>query len=426
MTIRTLIKNGTIYTHNKTIYNMNILIEDKKIVKIATTIEEDNCEIIDATGLCIIPGLIDLHCNIQDPGYDYKETVITAGQSALNGGFTTITCNPNVVPCIDNKAIVEYIVSKAKQECLVHVAPYGSLTKGCEGTKIAEIGEMQLAGIAAVSDGDIAIQDASIVRNLFQYCSMFDLPIITHCEDTTISNKHVINDGSIAMYLGISGSPTSAESIHVIRNLLLAEEYDAKLHIAHISTAKSVELIRLFKKQGMKVTCETSPQYFTMNEEACMGYNTLAKVNPPLRSESDVAAIIKGLQDGVIDIISSDHLPDTIDSKDLEFDLASYGISSFETAFAISYTYLVEAGYLTLEQLVEKMSYKPSNLLTLNKGVIAEGAIADLTIFSPTEDFIVNPKEFKSKARYSPYEGLALKGLIKYTFVDGKKYVIND
>jgi dihydroorotase len=252
------------------------------------------------------------------------------------------------------------------------------------------------------------------------------MPIITHCEDTSISNKHTINDGAIATYLGISGSPVSAEALHVIRNLLLAEEYDAKLHIAHISTAKSVELIRLFKKQGLKVTCETSPQYFTLNEEAAMGYNTLVKVNPPLRTETDVAAILKGIQDGVIDVISSDHQPDTIDSKDIEFDLASYGISSFETAFSVAYTYLVGEGHISLEQFVDKMSYIPAKLLTLNKGVITEGAIADLMIFSPTEDYLVNAKEFKSKARYSPYDGLTLKGLIKYVFVDGKRHIIND
>ncbi len=426
MSVRTLIQNGTICTHNKTIFNKDILIDHGKIIKIDTKIEDAHCEIVDATGLYIIPGLIDLHCHIQDPGYDYKETIVTAGQSAVRGGFTTITCNPNLDPCIDNKAIVEYIVSKAKNECDVHMAPYGSLTKGCQGEKIAEIGEMQFAGITAVSDGDEAIQDASVLKNLFLYCSMFDIPVITHCEDKTLSNNNVINEGTTATYLGISGSPISSETVHVMRNLLLAEEFEAQLHITHISSAKSVELIKMFKKQGMKVTCETSPQYFTLNEEAAMGYNTLVKVNPPLRTEVDVAAIIKGLQDGVIDAISSDHKPDTIDSKDVEFDLASFGISGFETAFSVAYTYLVEAGYLTLEQLVEKMSYKPSNILTLNKGVINEGAVADLMLFSPEEDYFVEAKNFSSKARYSPYDGLTLKGLIKYTFVDGKKFVVND
>lgn len=426
MIAKTLIKNGTIFNHNKTIYNMDILIEGNKITTIDTNIEDENYDIIDAEGLYILPGLIDLHCHVQDPGYDFKETMTTVGQSALTGGFSTITSNPNLIPCVDNKAIVEYIISKSEKECDVHLVPYGSLTHGCKGEKIAEIGEMQLAGIAAVSDGDKAIQDASVLKNIMLYCSMFDLPVITHCEDTSLSNSNIINEGLISSYLGILGSPVSAETTHIMRNMLLAEEYDVKLHITHVSTAKSVELIRSFKKQGMKITCETSPQYFTLNEEAAMGYNTLAKVNPPLRTENDVKAIIKGLQDGVIDAISSDHRPDTIDSKEVEFSLASYGISSLETAFSVSYTYLVEAGYLTLEQLVEKMSFKPSNILTLNKGQIVEGAIADLMIFDPKQDFVVNTNKFKSKARYSPYADLALTGLIRYTFVGGKKFDVHD
>lgn len=425
MIAKTLIKNGTIVTFNKTIYNQDILIENKKIIKIDTNIEEENYEIIDATNLFILPGLIDMHCQIKDPGYDYKETIYTAGQSALSGGFTTITCNPNTSPCIDNKAIVEYILTKAEKECDVHVEPYGSLTVGCLGEEIAEVGEMQLAGIVAVSDGDEAIQDTCIMKNAFLYCSMFDLPIITHCEDTSISNKNVINDGVTATYLGINGACISSETIHLMRNLLLAEEYDVRLHVTHISTAKSVELIRLFKKQGLKLTCETSPQYFTLNEEATMGYNTFAKVNPPVRTEEDVQAIIKAIKDGIIDVISSDHNPDTIDSKDTEYDIASYGISSFETAFALSYTYLVEAGYISLEQLVEKMSHKPARILYLNRGNIAEGLNADLLIFDPTKDYLVDAKNFKSKAKYSPYDGMLLKGLIKYTFVDGKKFVVD-
>lgn len=425
MIARTLIKNGTIVTFNKTIYNQDILIENKKIIKIDTNIDEENYEVIDATGLYVLPGLVDMHCQIKDPGFDYKETLYTAGQSALTGGYTTITCNPNTLPCIDNKAIVEYVLIKSEKECDVHVEPYGSLTVGCKGTDIAEVGEMQLAGIVAVSDGDEAIQDAALMKNIFQYCSMFDMPIITHCEDTSISNKNAINDGVTSTYLGISGACITSETSQLMRNLLLAEEYDARLHIAHISTAKSVDLIRLFKKQGMKITCETSPQYFTLNEEATMGYNTFAKVNPPVRTEADVQAIIKGIKDGIIDVISSDHNPDTIDSKDMEYDIASYGISSFETAFALSYTYLVEAGYISLETLVERMAYKPSRILFLNRGHICEGASADLMLFDPNADYLVDASKFKSKAKYSPYDGMLLKGLIKYTFVDGKKNIIN-
>ncbi len=425
LTNRTLIKNGIIVTHDKTIFNKDILIENDVIARIDTKIEEaENMEIIDARDCYIMPGLIDLHCHIQDPGYDYKETVASAGQSAIHGGYTTITCNPNTLPCIDNKAIVEYILSKTKFETPVNIVPYGSMTVGCKGEKLAEIGEMQLAGVAAISDGDLAVQDNRLMRTILDYCSMFDIPVITHCEDKSISNGNIINEGMVSANLGLRGAPQSAEALHVMRNILLAEETGAKLHLTHISTAKSVSLIRHFKRQGLKITCETSPQYFTMNEEANMGYNTLTKVNPPLRTEEDIRAIIKGLQDGVIDTISSDHCPDTIDSKEFEFEIASSGMSSLETSFALSYTYLVEAGYMSLEDLVNKMSLKPAQILTLNKGRIVEGAVADLFIMDPNEDYFIEAKKFKSKARYSPYDGLTVKGVIKYTIIDGNTFLV--
>ncbi len=417
-----MIKNGIIVTSNKTIYNQSILIEDKKIIQMDTGIEDDEAVVIDATDCYIVPGLIDLHCNIQDPGFDYKETMLTVGQSAINGGFTTLTINPNTVPRIDNKAIVEYIISKAKNECPVQVVPYGNLTRNGEGKVMSEIGEMQLAGIAAVSDGDHAIQDTDLMRNLCNYCSMFDIPVIAHCENRLISNGNEINEGAISTYLGIQGAPITAETIHLARNILLANEFGTKLHITHVSTAQSVEMIRQFKKQGFKLTCETSPQYFTLNEEAAMGYNTLVKVNPPLRTAADVEAIIKGLRDGIIDTISSDHCPDTIDSKEVEYTLASFGISSLETAFSLSYTYLVEQGHLNMEQLIDKMSHKPAQILTLNKGTIQVGSTADLTIFNPNEDYYIDASKFKSKARYSPYDGLVIKGRVKYTLVNGKLY----
>ncbi len=417
-----LIKNGIIVTNNKTIYNQNILIHNRKIVKIDTCIDDSEAVLIDATDCYVFPGLIDLHCKIQDPGFDFKETMETVGKSAINGGFTTLTMNPNTLPCIDNKAIVEYVLSKAKNECPVQIVPYGHLTRNGEGKVMSEIGEMQLAGIAAVSDGDYAIQDTDLMRNLCNYCSMFDIPLIAHCENRFISNGNEINEGALSTYLGIQGAPVTAETIHLARNILLAHEFGTKLHITHVSTAQSVEMIRTFRKQGFKLTCETSPQYFTLNEEAVMGYNTLVKVNPPLRTEEDVEAVIKGLKDGVIDTISSDHCPDTIDSKEVEFTLASFGISSLETAFSLSYTYLVETGHLTMEQLIDKMSYKPAQILTLNKGSIHVGAIADITIFNPNEEYYIDASKFKSKARYSPYDGLIISGKITSTFVNGRLY----
>lgn len=420
-----VIKNGTIVTHDKIIYNMDILIEGDKILEIEADIDTHGCAVIDATGMYIIPGLIDMHCNICDPGYDYKEDYESVGNSAINGGFTSITCNPMTDPVIDNKAMVEYITAKSDAECLVNVLPYGSLTKQGKGIEISEIGEMHFAGVVAFSDGDQAIQDNNLMKIIFQYCSMFDAPIITHCEDIALSNNSGVNDGFISTQLGITGAPLSAETINVARNILLAEESDARLHLTHISTKKSIELIKMAKCNGLKLTVETSPQYFTLDESATLDFNSLAKVNPPLRTIEDVKAIQKAIVGGTIDVISSDHKPDTIDSKDVEFELASFGISSLETAFSLAYTKLVDSQLMSMEQLVERMSFKPAQILSLNKGKIVVGGIADLVIFNPNQSFIVDSSLFKSKANYSPYNGMKLKGLIRYTIVGGKVYETN-
>ncbi|NDL67929.1 dihydroorotase [Anaerotalea alkaliphila] len=420
-----LVKNGTIVTHDKTIFNMDILISNDKIVQIDLNIEEENCDVIDATGCIVVPGLVDLHCDLCDPGYDYKETLETAGNSAIAGGFTTLTYYPRTVPVIDNKAVVEYMNSKAKQECPVHVFPYGAYTKNCENKEMAEIGEMQIAGVVGLSDGDRSVQDSALMKNIFHYGSMFDIPLIVHCEETTLSNRSGLNEGYVSTQLGIIGNPECAETTMLSRNVLLAETYGARLHVTHVSTARSVQLIRNAKKAGGRISAETSPHYFSLDERYAYDFNTLVKVNPPLRTEEDLKGIIRGLKDGTIDAISSDHKPHTIDSKELEFDLASSGISSFETAFPVAYTYLVKAGHLTLEELVEKMAFNPAKILTLNKGRISKGADADLMIFDPEEIFTVDASKFKSKAKYSPYDGMKLQGLVRYTIVGGKKHAVN-
>lgn len=421
-----LIKNGTIFTHDKTIYNMDILIEGDKITAIEANIDPgDNCNIIDAEGMYIIPGLVDMHCDICDPGYDYKEDYDSAGESAINGGFTTITSSPNTDPVTDNKAIVEYILTKSKEECPVNVYPYGSLTKGCNGIIISEIGEMQIAGVVAVSDADEPIQNNTLLKSVFQYCSMFDMPIILHSEDRSISGGHGINEGLISTQLGLIGASELAETIALSRNILFAEAYNVHLHVCHISTKKSVDLVRVAKRNGLKITAETSPQYFTLDETAVLGFNSFTKVNPPLRLEADVKAIIKGIADGTIDVISSDHKPNTINSKEIEFELASLGISSFETAFSLAYTKLVDTKQITMEQLVQKMSYKPAQILAIGKGKIGLDVVADLVIFDPNASFLVESRNFKSKANYSPYDGLIIKGLIKYTIVGGRTYETN-
>lgn len=421
----TVIKNGTIFTHDKTIYNMDILIEDDTIAAIDTNIDQENADVVDATGCYIIPGMIDMHCELCEPGLDYRESYETAGNSAIAGGFTGITCNPMTDPIIDNKTVVEYVVNKAERVCPVTIYPYGALTKGNKGEEVTEIGEMQLRGIVAVSDGDVSIQDSRAVKSVFQYASMFDMPIILHCEDHALSKGYGVNDGFVATQLGLRGSMSASESIMVAKYLTIAAELDVKIHLTHISTKASVDLIRIAKKNGRRVTAETSPQYFSLTEEEVIGFNTYAKVNPPLRKEEDVKAVIKGIQDGVIDVISSDHQPHNIDSKDIEFSLASNGISAFETALPIAYTYLVKPGHITMERLVELMSATPSDLLTINKSKLAVGQLADLCVFDPEADYLVDARKFRSKAKHSPYHNHTLKGLVRYTFVEGEKYIIH-
>ncbi len=417
---RLLIKNGTIVTHDKTIYNMDILIENGKIFDIDTNITLENCNIIDAKNMLIIPGLVDMHCDIGEPGFEYKENLITAGNSAAKGGFTSITCNPNTLPVIDNKTVVEYILSRSKSDCIVNVYPYGSMTKECLGIELAEIAEMQIAGVVAISDGDKAIQDNAVAYKIFRYASMFDLPVITHCEDKSISNNSGVNGGYISTFLGLKSAPKSAETIMLTRNILLAMEFNVPLHITHVSTGESVRLIRLAKKNGAVITAETSPQYFILDEKNVLNYNTMAKFNPPLRKKEDIEEIIKGIKDGTIDVISSDHQPNTIDSKRLEYDLASFGIPSFETAFPLAYTYLVDKGFITLETLIDRMSTKPAQILGINKGKITVGLDADLVIFNPDLSTTIHSKEFLSKAKYSIFNDTEVSGCIVNTIINGK------
>jgi dihydroorotase len=415
-----LIKNGTVLIDGKFKPNLDIYIEDKTINEIDVDIDIEAYKIIDATDCYVIPGLLDMHCFVGEPGFEHKETFESVGLSAAKGGFTSITLNPKTSPVIDNKAIVEFVMAKAKEECKVNVFPYGSMTKKCEEKEMAEIGEMRFSGIVAISDGDLAIQDANIMSKIFKYTRMFDMPVITHCEDRSLSFDSGINEGEMATFLGIKGALRTAEEVMLARNLLLAEYYEIHLHVPHVSTKNSVEMIRLAKEKGISVTAETSPHYFILNEEAVSNYNTFVKVNPPLRNQIDVEAIIEGIQDGTIDVISSDHKPTTIDSKLVEFESASFGISSLETAFPLAYTALVSNNKISLEQLVDKMSKKPASILGLNKGVIKVGVDADLTLIKK-EKSKIEGKSFLSKAKYSPFDGYEVDVRIEHTIVGGKK-----
>lgn len=419
--MKMLIKNALIvdsYNDNNT--KRDIFIENGVIKQIEKKIDTSDLQVIDAENHLVMPGLIDMHCHICAPGFEEKEDIKTASMSAANGGFTTITCEPDTNPVADNKTVLEYIISRSKIESCINIYPYGSITNGCKGESISEIGDMRFAGAIAFSDGGHPINNSILLRNIFKYSKMFDIPIITHCEDS-LAVDAVINEGIMSTILGVRGNPREAEDIAVARDIILSENIKCKLHISSISTKGAVQLIREAKERGVNITAETSPHYFTLTEEATKGYNTFAKVKPPLRTKEDIQAIIEGLKDGTIDVIASGHMPTTIEAKQSEFDTAEFGISSFETAFSISYTALVENGILSLSQLIQKMSYNPSKILQLNnKGKIEVGADADIIIVDTKANYKIESASFMSKAKFTPFQGQTVKGKIIYTIVKGK------
>ena len=420
--MKTLLKNCYIISPNidKTVLQ-DIYVEKGIIEEIGLDLEKPDARILDMRGSMILPGFIDMHCNICDPGFENIEDIETVSQSALRGGFTTITCQPNTNPAIDNKTVVEYIVSKSKYKSIVNIYPYGSMSIGCDGEEMAEIGEMVEAGIVAISDGDKSIDQAYFLRNVMLYAKMFDLPVITHCEDKGLCGKGVMNAGAVATSLGLLGMPREAEEVIVGRNILLAETTGAKLHIAHVSTKGSVQLIREAKNRGVKLTAETCPHYFLLTDEAVGEYNTLMKFNPPLRNQEDVEGLLKGIADGTIDVISTGHSPSAQRDKETLFDYAVFGISSLETLFPLCHTHLVEKDIISLERLVEMVSTAPAKILKLeNKGIIEKGKDADLVTVDLKETFIIDPSHFASKAKFSPFTNEEVKGKIIEGMVGGK------
>ncbi|HHY23095.1 MAG TPA: dihydroorotase [Clostridiaceae bacterium] len=424
--MKLLIKNGHV-VDARTGRNdiLDIVIEEGKIQEIRKDIEMSGTDfdLIDATGKYVIPGIVDAHCHLRDPGYEYKEDIETGSASAAAGGFTSIACMPNTNPPIDSESVIKYIINKSKLDAYVNIYPIGAITKGLKGEELAEIGELKFAGAVALSDDGNPVTDSSLMKKALQYSSMFDTTIISHCEDLELVDNGVMNEGYQSTIMGLKGIPSVAESSMVARDILLAEYINTNIHIAHVSTEASVDLIRNAKKRGVKVTAETCPHYFSLTEEACEGFNTMAKVNPPLRTEKDVKAVIEGLRDGTIDIIATDHAPHHIDEKNVEFNNAANGMVGFETALPLVITHLVEPGILTLEQVVQKMCLNPSKILGLNKGVLGEGRTADITIIDIDEEQIINTQKFKSKSKNSPFNGFRLKGVVYHTIVNGKVVV---
>ena len=415
------ISNGNIINGKGGVFlGKDILIEKDRIVEIGTNLSKKVHRVIDATDMWVIPGLIDAHCHLREPGFEYKEDIVSGTRSAAAGGFTSIACMPNTEPAIDNAAMVQYIKLKSASEGKVRVYPIAAITQGRKGKHIAEMGEMKKAGAVALSDDGDPVSDANVMRLALEYAKQFGLLIISHCEDKSLVADGVMNEGYVSTILGLKGITRAAEEVMVARDVILSEITGAPIHIAHVSTAGAVDIIRHAKSRGIPVTCETAPHYFSATDEWVENYDTNAKVNPPLRTQRDVEAIKEGLRDGTIDIIATDHAPHHIDEKEVEFNLAANGISGFETAFSLSYTHLVDTGLLSLEELVAKLSTTPAQILGIPGGVLDIGLPADITIVDTKREYIVNRDKFYSKGKNTPFHGKKLKGKVIYTIVGGK------
>ena len=424
--MKILIKGGHIVDPANQIDEIrDVLVDGGKIAKVEKDIADAADKVIDASGKYVVPGLVDMHVHLRDPGQEYKEDIVTGTKAAVMGGVTSVACMPNTSPVCDSAAVVTYIKSKAENEGYANVFPVGTISKGMAGKELSEMGDLKDAGAVAVSDDGKPVSEPILMKHALQYAQMFNLPVISHCEDLSLADGGDMNEGFMSTYLGLRGITRAAEEVQASRDILIAEAIGAPVHIAHVSTRGTVDLVRQAKKRGVKVTCETAPHYFTLTEAAVEGFNTNAKMNPPLRTDDDVAAIKEGLRDGTIDAIITDHAPHHIDEKNCEFALANNGIIGLETSLGLGLKYLVKENVLTMTELIALMSEKPAKILNIPKGTLSEGADADITIFDFDKDWTVDVKSFKSKSKNSPYDGWTLCGKPEYVLVGGRLTVNN-
>lgn len=416
--MKLLLKNLKIVNFDK-IEEGNILIEDNKIK--AVTKEEPVAEdVIDLNGLVAVPGLIDMHVHFRDPGYEYKEDIFSGSSAAVAGGVTTCLPMANTKPVNDNSSITKYMINKAKEYGLIDLFPVGAITKGLKGEELTEMGDMLEAGAIAFSDDGYPVMNSEVMRRALEYAKTFDSFIISHSEDKNLAGSGVINDGNIATITGLKGIPAEAEEVMIMRDILLAKLTKSRIHLCHISTKHSLELIKWAKNEGIDVTCEVTPHHFTFDESALINYDTNYKMNPPLRGKDDVLALIEGIKSGVIDIIATDHAPHHKDEKFVEFDLAAFGIIGLQTVVPLTLN-LVRSGHITIQDFVRLTSYRPAQILRLSdRGEIKSDKLADIAIIDPDFSYTFDKRINKSKSENTPLFNKELTGIVKMTIKNGK------
>ena len=420
--MRIVIQNGTVIDPaNNLNAQHDVLIKDGVVhaVEKPGAFRKTEAEIIDANGLIVAPGFVDIHVHLREPGYEYKETVLTGAQSAVAGGFTSVACMANTNPINDNGSVTRYIVERAREANLARVFPIGALSKGLKGEELASFGEMIDTGAVAISDDGRPVMNANLMRRALEYCSMLNVPISVHEEDLHLAGDGVMNEGPTALRLGLRGIPNAAEDVMIARDIVLARLTGGRVHIAHLSTRGAVALVRQAKAEGLPVTAEAAPHHFTLTEEAVDGYNTNAKMAPPLRLAEDVAAVKEGLRDGTIDAIATDHAPHHRDEKEVEFDQAANGIVGLETALPLTMK-LVDTGVLSLSDAVRKLTINPARIFGLSYGTLSTGVPADVTIFDPTHSWRVEATKLRSKSKNSPFDTWELSGKVMMTLVGGR------
>ena len=421
--MRTLIKNGRVIDPSQNIDGLKDIVIKGRIIEdiFPKGKAPDADKVIDASNCLVIPGLVDIHTHLREPGFEYKETIQTGTTAAVRGGFTTVCCMPNTKPVNDTISVTEFIIEKSAKTGSCTVYPIGAITTGQMSEQLTELEALIRAGCIAFSDDGRPVTDSRIMRLALEYSKIFNVPIISHCEDLKLSEDGVMNEGFVSTIVGLRGIPKAAEETMIARDLLLCELTRGKLHIAHVSTAGSVKLIRDAKARGINVTAETCPHYFNLTDDAIISYDTNLKVNPPIRTPEDVAAIKEGLKDNTIDVIATDHAPHHFDDKEQEFDTAAFGISGLETAFALSY-HLVKHETIDLKQLINKMSTTPSNIMGIRKGTLKPGSDADVAIINPDTIYKVHSSQFLSKGKNSPFNKWTLTGAVEKTISMGKVY----